>query len=88
MIWGTASIELYFSGRSSIFKNSHRLIKCFELGGFALKEQKESKGSKILWVKDEKEFYSLIEERMVKQGFEVLETSLVLRRESDSVRFH
>jgi hypothetical protein len=53
-----------------------------------LKEQKESKGSKILWVKDEKEFFSLIEERMVKQGFEVLETSLALRRESESIRFH
>ena len=52
-----------------------------------MKEQKELKGLKILRVKDEKEFYSLIEERMVKQGFEVFETSLVLRRESDSVRF-
>lgn len=53
-----------------------------------MKEQKESKGSKILWVKDEKEFYSLIEERMVKKGFEVLETSLALRRESDTIRVH
>ena len=52
-----------------------------------MKEQKESKGLKILWAKDEKEFYSLIEERMEDLGFEVFETSPPLRRESESVRF-
>ena len=51
-----------------------------------MKEQMETKGSKILLVKDEKEFYSLIEERMEKQGFEVFETSLSPPREIDSVR--
>jgi CheY-like chemotaxis protein len=60
---------------------------CFEHGGFALKEQKESKGSKILWVKDEKEFYSLIEERLEDQGFEVFETSPPVSRESNLNRF-
>jgi hypothetical protein len=52
-----------------------------------LKEQKEAKGSKILWVMDEKEFYSLIEERMEEQGYEVYETQPPLRRETDSIRF-
>ena len=52
-----------------------------------MKEKKESKGSKILRVRDEKEFYSLIEERMERLGFEVFETSQRLRRDSDSARF-
>jgi len=47
----------------------------------------ETKGSKILMVKDEKEFYSLIEERMEEQGFEVFETFPPLSRESDYIRF-
>ena len=50
-------------------------------------EQKESKGSKILWARDEKEFYSLIEDRMEEQGFEVFETSPQLLREGDTARF-
>jgi len=52
-----------------------------------LKEYKETKGSEILFVRDEKEFYSLIEERMEEQGFEVFETSPPLTRESDTIRF-
>jgi len=55
-------------------------------GGFALKEQKETKGFQVLFVRDEKEFYSLIEERMEKHGFEVFETSPPLSRECDTVR--
>jgi len=51
-----------------------------------LKEQLETKGSNILMVKDEKEFYSLIEERMEEQGFEVFETYPPLSRESDYIR--
>jgi DNA-binding response OmpR family regulator len=53
-----------------------------------LKEQLETKGSKILWVKDEKEFYSLIEELMEEQGFEVFETSPPLSRDCEYVRFN
>lgn len=60
---------------------------CFKHGGFALKIQMEEKGSKILMVKDEKEFYSLIEERLEKQGYEVFETTPLLSRESHYVRF-
>jgi hypothetical protein len=60
---------------------------CFKHGGFALKEQMETKGSKILMVKDEKEFYCLIEERMEEQGFEVFETFPLLSRGSDTIRF-
>lgn len=59
---------------------------CFKHGGFALKEQMETKGLKIFWVEDEKEFYSLIEERMEKQGFEVFETFPLLSSESDTIR--
>jgi hypothetical protein len=55
-------------------------------GGFALKEQMERKGSGILFVRDEKEFYSLIEERMEDLGFEVFNTSPPLSRESDPIR--
>jgi DNA-binding response OmpR family regulator len=47
----------------------------------------EEKGSKILMVKDEKEFYSLIEERLEKQGYEVFETTPPLSRENHYVRF-
>jgi DNA-binding response OmpR family regulator len=47
----------------------------------------ETKGSEILFVRDEKEFYSLIEERMEKKGFEVFETSSPLSGESDNARF-
>jgi hypothetical protein len=61
---------------------------CYKHGGFALKEKKEGKGSKILWIKDEKEFYSLIEERMENLGFEVFETQPLIQKESESVRFH
>lgn len=60
---------------------------CFKHGGFALKEYMEKKGSKILKVRDEKEFYSLIEERLEEQGFEVLETSPPISREIEYVRF-
>ncbi len=60
---------------------------CFKHGGFALKEYMEKKGSKILKVKDEKEFYSLIEERLEEQGFAVFETSPLISRESEYVRF-
>ncbi len=59
---------------------------CFKHGGFALKKKKQGKGLKILWAKDEKEFYSLIEERMEEQGFEVFETSTLLTRENDFIR--
>jgi hypothetical protein len=52
-----------------------------------LKEQKETKGSEILFVRDEKEFYSLIEERMEEQGFEVFETWPPVSRDKDYVRF-
>jgi len=60
---------------------------CLKHGGFVLKQEQEMKGSKILFVKDEKEFFSLIEERMEKQGFEVFETSLPSPRDSDFFRF-
>jgi hypothetical protein len=60
---------------------------CFFHGGFALKEQKETKGSKILWVRDEKEFYSLIEERMQERGYEVVETGPPVRRECYVIKF-
>jgi hypothetical protein len=60
---------------------------CLKHGGFALKEQMETKGLKILMIKDEKEFYSLIEERMEEQGFEVFETFPLISRESDTIRF-
>ncbi len=73
-------------GESSIFYDSPRLIVCLRDGGFVLKEQKEAKGSKILLVMDEKEFYSLIEERMEEKGFEVFETSPPPRRERDTIR--
>lgn len=52
-----------------------------------MQQEREMKGSKILFVKDEKEFYSLIEERMEKQGFKVFETSLPSTRDSDFFRF-
>jgi hypothetical protein len=52
-----------------------------------LKEHKESKGLDILCVKDEKEFYSLIEERMEEREFEVFETSPQPRRESEPIRY-
>lgn len=52
-----------------------------------MKEYMEKKGSKILNVKDEKEFYSLIEERLEEQGFEVFETSPQISREIEYVRF-
>jgi hypothetical protein len=55
-------------------------------GGFALKEQMETKGTGILFVRDEKEFYSLIEERMEDLGFEVFKTSPQLSRENDPIR--
>lgn len=46
-----------------------------------MKEQKEKKGLRILWARDEKEFYSLIEEKLEEEGFEVFETSPPLSRE-------
>jgi len=49
--------------------------------GGSLKEQKEKKGLRILWARDEKEFYSLIEEKLEEEGFEVFETSPPLSRE-------
>jgi hypothetical protein len=45
-----------------------------------LKERKERKGLRIFWVRDEKEFYSLIEEKMGEQGFEVFETSPLISK--------
>jgi len=50
-----------------------------------LKEQKEKKGLRILWARDEKEFYSLIEEKLEEEGFEVFETSPPLSKEVEGV---
>jgi len=49
-----------------------------------LKEQMEKKGSRILKVKDEKEFYALIEERLEEQGFQVFKTSPPYRETSNT----
>jgi pimeloyl-CoA synthetase len=56
-------------------------------GGFALKKHKEKKGSRILRVKDEKEFYTLIEERLEKQGFQLFKTSPSVSRDVEYGRF-
>ncbi|MGD9345122.1 MAG: hypothetical protein PVH84_04620 [Candidatus Aminicenantes bacterium] len=52
-----------------------------------MKERKERKGFKILRVRDEREFYSLIEEKMQEEGFEVFETFAPISKESDGLIF-
>jgi len=43
-------------------------------GSEALMQKKEKKEFEMLTVKDEKAFFSLIEERMERQGFKLLDT--------------
>jgi hypothetical protein len=43
-------------------------------GGEVVMRQQEEKESKILTVKDEHRFFSLLEERMEQQGFELFDT--------------
>lgn len=49
-------------------------------GGEVSMRQHETKESKILTVKDEHSFFSLIEERLEQQGFELLDTYTPLVR--------
>lgn len=56
-----------------------KVLPCLD-GGEALMRQPETKESKILTVKDEHIFFSLIEERMEQQGFELLDTFIPLAR--------
>jgi len=49
-------------------------------GGEVSMRQQETKESKILTVKDEHSFFSLIEEHMEQQGFELLDTYTPLMR--------
>ena len=82
------SVDIFLKSRGDFnflkFSSTKNVLKH---EGFALKEKKKFMGSKILWVRDEKEFYSLIEERLEKQGYEVFETSQLLSRDSGSIRF-
>ena len=72
-----------FSDDVSIFNlfyyRATKALPCLD-GGEILMKQPETKESKILTVKDEHIFFSLIEERMEQQGFELLDTFNPLAR--------
>jgi hypothetical protein len=70
-------LQLVFLNDISIFNlfyfRATKALPCLD-GGEILMKQPETKEPKILTVKDEHIFFSLIEERMEQQGFELLDT--------------
>lgn len=48
-----------------------------------LERQIETQEGKVLKLKDERDFYSLIDRRLKQQGFEVVETFVHLSRENN-----